>query len=409
MGYIEESIVGVLGGSKFLESKDSVIKDWSPNNYKKLIVHRDFIIAEKHLGSGGLAVTVKTLDRSEFIEDIKSMSNSSNGQFKINKLLGKRSLSCLEEIYVDPYMLVKGVLDLDSYVSELSKNHGRIRYYGVIQSDSDILNKVWNAIINLRDVSGSSMAENEKVVKEFGLSYKGVSNKEWFTKYYLRPRYYKLDTDGGKLETYFKKVESEVKKLEEKRRSIEKFNNVSDKVVALILQDDENSKYIEKLEVLTSTLLMTKRDICSKMVSDIVRDTIDQDRNSVGIGRMNSLIGKAKSSGTLKRWYENFNIIDVATGNDVDEKAINKLLERGRGFIDIEGTLDDICLKVAKTLTKNKFSDLVMAAYMVYGKEVPNGKFKEYVIGGNEGNPSEHSIFGYYKILGYVIGAKIIY
>ena len=403
MGYIQDSIVRVLGGSKFLESRDSIISDWSPNLYKRLFIYRDFIVAEKHVGN----VSTVSLDRVKFLEDLTDMVSANNGSYKLNKLLGKRSLSCLEEIYIDPILQSKGVFDIDSYASDLARTPSRLRYYGLIKGNDIPMNEVVNAMSALKNRTGSAFAEQEVVVSRFGLVYKGVDNEDWYFKYYLRPRYYKLDGDNGRLAIYFKKLEDEILKGFDKKKEAEKYNNTSDKVKALILQDDASYPYLEKLDSLLAQLLKNSKDELKQVVSRVVRNAINQDRSCVGIGRMNVLVDCAKNSAYLSRCYENFNVIDTAIGNDVDEKALDKLIERGKGFLDIGGLMDDICLGVSKELAKGKYADMVKIAYVVYGKNVPNGNFKRHLVGHDEGDESIQSIFGYYSILGYIIGYKL--
>ena len=43
MGYIHDKLKEALGGSKVIDSKNTVISDWTPNNIKVLVISKNFI------------------------------------------------------------------------------------------------------------------------------------------------------------------------------------------------------------------------------------------------------------------------------------------------------------------------------------------------------------------------------
>lgn len=202
MSYLYDKLRDVLGGKNFKSGVS--MKGWSPNEVRGIVIMRDFILVADYIKSPKIV----ELNVQEVMLDLSNM----NRRGSLNNLLSARQLSCLEEIYVDEGIRgYKQVIDLEAYVQSLVNGISRLRYYGYVSG------------FNAGELYGVYQKAFVDGVMDFTLAEKlgkfkaeSVGNRLWYTKYNLRPNYYDVDRDGGKLSIYFKKCEKLIGEIEEK-------------------------------------------------------------------------------------------------------------------------------------------------------------------------------------------------
>lgn len=202
MSYLYDKLRDALGGKNFRSGVS--MKGWSPNEVRGIVIMRDFILIADYIKSPKIV----ELNVQEVMFDLSNMNRRGN----LNNLLSARQLSCLEEIYVDEG--IRGynqVIDLEAYVQSLVNGISRLRYYGYVSG------------FNARELYEVYQKAYVDGVMDFTLAEKlgkfkaeSVGNRLWYTKYNLRPNYYDVDRDGGKLSIYFKKCEKLIGEIEEK-------------------------------------------------------------------------------------------------------------------------------------------------------------------------------------------------
>ena len=202
MSYLYDKLRDALGGKNFKSGVS--MKGWSPNEVRGIVIMRDFILIADYVKSPKIV----ELNVQEVMFDLSNM----NRRGSLNNLLSARQLSCLEEIYVDEGIRgYKQVIDLEAYVQSLVNGISRLRYYGYVSgfNAGELYGVYQKAFVDgvmdftLAEKLGKFMAES-------------VGNRLWYTKYNLRPNYYDVDRDGGKLSIYFKKCEKLIGEIEEK-------------------------------------------------------------------------------------------------------------------------------------------------------------------------------------------------
>lgn len=202
MSYLYDKLRDALGGKNFKSGVS--MKGWSPNEVRGIVIMRDFILIADYIKSPKIV----ELNVQEVMLDLSNM----NRRGSLNNLLSARQLSCLEEIYVDEGIRgYKQVIDLEAYVQSLVNGISRLRYYGYVSG------------FNAGELYGVYQKAFVDGVMDFTLAEKlgkfkaeSVGNRLWYTKYNLRPNYYDVDRDGGKLSIYFKKCEKLIGEIEEK-------------------------------------------------------------------------------------------------------------------------------------------------------------------------------------------------
>ena len=193
MSYLYDSLKNALGGKNI--KAGTIIKDWSPNEVRTIVIMRNFIFIADYIKQP----KIYALDVNEVIQDL----SNPNRRGSLNNLLENRQLSCLEEIYVDNALSsYKGVISLEDYVSSVFNQSSRLRYYGYINTcDAVVLQKVYSQVL----IDGNMDFTIAKSIG--GISYKDTNNTEWYKRYNLRPQYYTMDGEKGKLSIYFNKCE----------------------------------------------------------------------------------------------------------------------------------------------------------------------------------------------------------
>lgn len=232
MSYLYDSLRDALGGKSFRSG--IVINNWSPNEVRAVYIMRDFILIADYLKQPKII----RLDLNEVNSDLLNR----NRRGSLNNLLDNRQLSCMEEIYVDVgYSQYRDVIDLDAYVQGMFNQSSRLRYYGYVRGfDVNVLQNAYSQAL----INGSM---DFTIAKNMGsFDYKDTGNKDWYKKYNLRPKFYGIDGEKGRLHTYFSKCErtigetinlqnSKITQIENSRNIIDMFRVDSRRVYDLKL------------------------------------------------------------------------------------------------------------------------------------------------------------------------------
>lgn len=196
-----------------IDEKSSVqVSGWSPNNVRRLIIGFDTAIVQYYVTGGKYRRLMEKVDFGRHCnEDIDSAGGVSNKKYKsvLDVLSKGRVLSSVEEIIFCSKMYPEHILKLD---------------VGGLKGSVDFLKNRYVRLthVSVADCSVKEMYEGIQAMDNHkeGLLYpklRGVinlqtvmdmDNKQWWSKSYLRPKYYKMDED--ELKRYFDSVDSKM-------------------------------------------------------------------------------------------------------------------------------------------------------------------------------------------------------
>jgi hypothetical protein len=205
-----------LLGSK--ESASASIDGWSPNNIRRLVISADGILVQRYVTTNKCP---KLIDIVLFKDMAKFQDCIDEDDYKpISKALSYlRICSNVEEIIYLTAPGVSGVrLPLEEtrvteYHQSLKRLHSRVM---LRMSLKDFAEATKTKLCNpLYQVCEDDSLQNKKVE---------IKVEDWYSHYPLRPHYYTLDNENGKLAKYFNKVEQDVLS-NIKRSKLEKLNN----------------------------------------------------------------------------------------------------------------------------------------------------------------------------------------
>lgn len=404
MSYIFDKLKEALGGEKYLSSRTSVIRDWTPNNIRALIIARGYILVLHHVGGFEGAKIVK-LDVNLVAQDLESLQRNISSP-KLNSILKKRSLSCLEEVYVDSVFAVSNcpIIDIMGYVNDLLSSSSRLRYfgYGEFPLGSEVVIK------DLYRQNKSNL--NYSLAKDtncpINLEVRGVENNNWYKNYFLRPKYYKLDEDKGRLALHFRKFENDYEKFIENEKKAQQNNILEEGLRKVVEIDNTNIPYLRKVDNLLLYLAKNPNDAVSSLSLKAVRKVLLSRNVIKGLEKKKviGVLGNLKEREYLLKSYERYGVLDNSKDSSLDVEEVKKLISNKKGFIDIESTLDGICLEVTSVLLKNGYKDLVSVALLLTEKYIPNGKTRELYIKKKSNNSCAE---GYFNYLGELIGVEL--
>lgn len=401
MGYLYEELKKALGGEKLVSSKQSVIKDWSPNRIKAILISLDSIIVVGHLNTFSGCVEGFPISPSEVMKDIDTISRTNYGKPKINTLLSKRSFSCLEEIYIDRvYMGYPKVVDILGYVSDLKTSVSRIRYFGYGDITGKNLVSYLSESYKKAGVTKNyeySIAEDKE--KPFNLEYRKVNNPTWYKNYFLRPQYYKLDSEKGNLSLHFKKFESDFSNYLLERSGNLKGKKLEDMLNQAISCDLEKLEYLKRVDSMLSILSKRKDDKVVSIVLDAFRGVVSGLKSQRGFSRKRyeKLL---EGQQYLSKLYDRYRVWDASDKlEDVKEEDI--LPKASKGFLDIHSILDMLCLNATEVLRKQGYKDLVGVSLWLNSSDIPNGDFRAKFL---EGGSSVSDLSGYFEYLKNLLG-----
>lgn len=402
MGYIHDKLKEALGGNKVMDSKNTVIRDWTPNNIKVLVISRNYILVIHHVGGFGGSRVVQ-LDLEQVKSDLDRLLRNS-GTSKLNSILNRRSLSCLEEIYVDSLFLETSVIDLVGYVRGLVGTTSRLRYFGYGEfpfgSDEWIRLAYQN---NRRNFEYALALDGNSPLK---LEYRDVGYGSWYKNYYLRPKYYKLDDDRGKLAMHFRKFEEDYKTYLSCKDKVINDKELDEQLSHIAcVNDGAIVPYLKRFDTLLSLLSRGNGDSIKSDIFKICGSCVKREDVFDGLSydKASTILVDSKDKDYLLKSYERFRVLDKSS-KPVDKSKVDTYLKEGRGFINLKDILDTICVESINSLVNKGYKDLVGMALIMSEKDIPQGNLRNTYI---KKSSNEGSIDGYFLLLGELVGVAV--
>lgn len=419
--YLYGEVKKALGGEKFSTSSARIIKDWTPNNIKAFVITRNFIYVRYHInvgmstkgGAGGLKSRIYYLDQTVLSSELSRPQNGS-----VTNLLSSRQLSCMEEIYVDStFQNYLGVLNLPMYINKLVSERSRLRFYGYIDNVTiDELETCFNKF-DVKENPLYSYAYDKE--RKATVQFTDTKNDDWIHDYFLRPQYYMMDSEGGKLARWFRSVEQgaeqkltqelKLRELKLKVDTIESLINKDISAIEDIVLFGKLKQYINKRKGAISSLnkldsalsksnIVKHSGIKGKLSLSLILYTIDE-RFSSGVDK--SVIKTLLSYYTF---YERVSRDKDTKGNLFEDVSMESVVEyrKYNGSISnfykmLEGILTDI----VKSDSKNLGMKAVMAG-VNYRNQIPKGSFRTAIALFDNKNKGSESPSVYIDILAWL-------
>lgn len=251
MGYIYDSLKTALGGNK-MSSKNAVISDWTPNGVRCLVISRNYIFVGYHVQMPKIVPLN--------IEEVQKELEKHSSQGALHNLLTQRKLSCLEEIYVDSmFQNYKYLMDMELFISKhKSSDNLRLRYYGYCEcpnGSEQYLQKKYSGMLVNPDYLYCLATDRERV-NTIKIQATPTDYKTWYKEYNLRPQYYKLDGEQGRLAIYFKKGADVIEGLIASQESAKNEMAMEAVIKKIIEVDKANLKYVESLLKFSKSLMV---------------------------------------------------------------------------------------------------------------------------------------------------------
>lgn len=398
MSYLRDKLKQALGLNK-ADNDKKFITDWTPNGIRSIIIAKNYILVAKHLGVSAGCVKKTDLDIAQVAQDLEK-SNSHYGNPKINTTLLKRSLSCLEEMYIDSvYLNYPKMIDLVGYAKEMGKSTSRIRFIGhgnFPESGLDVyLNRAYAE--NRRKLDYAIATDENLPIKLTGVATK---NDLWYTKYMLRPTYYKLDAPKGELSLHFAKIERDYTKQLETIRKDAKGKSLEEQVMYISQCDERNVLVFHRIDGMLETLSRNKKDKVCNMAFNEWKKVISGLKPFEGLSQ--SWVDKLFTDRYMVLVYKRYNV--VYTGSKgLSEDRVRETFELGKGFINIANVLDEFCIRVSDRLMEMGLGDLVGFSLSVNDGFIPDGEFRSRFIKNEVG---VYDVDGYFVYLSDVLGGK---
>lgn len=207
MAYVYDSVVAILGGKKLTSSlkEGSVVKDWSPNSYKRVAFLTDGVVIETH--GFPSQVRIFNFDLLKVAQDLEQANKYKN---PLRALYDYKAFSCLEEVLISPSLVTEKMVA--DYLSTLVSSH-RLRAVALIPKNV----KVEDIKSTIEEVqkynSDKGQVADTTLISEL-ISDSKVKvlegSKDFYNRYYLRPNMYALDGENGRLRKYFDRVKLEL-------------------------------------------------------------------------------------------------------------------------------------------------------------------------------------------------------
>lgn len=398
MGYIYDNIKKALGGNK-MNSRSSVINDWTPNGVRTLVITREMVFVGYHVQQP----KEYFLDMQEVQMDLQH----SNGG-AVHNLLSQRQLSCMEEIYIDGmFQNYRGLFDLEGYISKLVNGQSRLRYWGYIDpSGSDIryLQSVYsNMVINPNYLYSLALDRN----RPMKLMYQEVGNREWYKNYNLRPQYYKLDGDKGRLAVYLRKGEDIIKDALNQVERVSKLNSLKDIVRAGLEIDAANvgvyNVFMSLYKYLQKRVSSGSKDEVHQKVYSAIRKR-HMFMKGVISGFREDLIEPVNNKEVLAvKLYHKYGLFDTKD-SEVNEDKLREYAESGLGFLELGAVLDGVCIDLCSRPNK-ELQMLLQLNFLINKDSIPDGLFyrKMSKVPAN----GKATVSGYLQFLADVVGVSL--
>lgn len=381
MAYINENLQEVLGGKHFTESSSSKVKDWSPNNVRAIIIGQGFILIVNHIGGFG-GVRVKNLSIQDELKDAESIRMRCSYGTLFNTL-SKRSLSCLEEIYLDASLFGTNecMSAMKIYVDSLA--NARLRYYGFgmfPQGSQDEIKMLYTEGAKEK-TKNAKIGFNISSAVENAVVY---DNDEWYKHYFLRPQFYEMDREDGMLACHFRKLEKVISESTRVSKEVSSLANAID------LTDFDSLDVLNKIDSLVDA-----SDAVYKIFKASIRECLKHELDCTGLGE------------TMLKGYDPRVLKYCKVFNKIDPHAEdNKLaLEEGQPLIYVELFFNMITDDIVDRMRRAGYRNTVALALQMNIDKLPENSYLRKSYGSRKGNSM--GIKGYFSLLSDLLGVRI--
>lgn len=399
MAYLYDKLKEALGGAKFSNSHVGAVRNWTPNGVKAIVIYREFILVANHVKPPRLY----PLDINEVVQDLQR--NGSTGA--LHNLLSQRQLSCMEEFYVDGmFQNYRGVLDLQGYVSKLLNEKSRLRYYGYIDGVNG--QDLYKRYADAKMANNAVYSYAGDTSRQGSLQFTDVGNKIWYKNYNLRPQHYVLDADNGTLARWFRKCESDIKKQLDSLVEQQARQGREQAILTIVSKDIDQLPEFRKLYELKFVL---EKNNSRWRVNKARAKLLSAIKEVLSDGISIKTLSLSEFSSVCKGSMENPSLISAYSArhclsSNVKEDSYTlddlvSIVKNGDGLLKTKETLDEVCLRFAKSMKKSKILYFqVVSAYDSVKDLIPNGKFSEFI----GGQSQSKDLMGYIMFMLEVCG-----
>ena len=222
-----------------MSSQNDIISNWTPNNVRRVVISPDGLLVNFHIVgySYKKSCATKVFKRDE----AEKCFNNRYYTPMYKALTSGRVCSCIEEIIILTQS-ENGLMlpNAEKNIPVIAEQHSLYRLYGI-----GIMNITMSEFINRY---GSMLNDKYRLVLEDESTFKiqkKIITRDWWVCYSLRPSYYSMDAEDGKLSKHFNTVKEYRNTLDRKN----KVKEIEDKKAKELID-----KYRSKLEILDKTL-----------------------------------------------------------------------------------------------------------------------------------------------------------
>lgn len=400
MGYMYDRMKVALGGSSYTDSHAGVVKGWSPNNIKALIITEYQIITINHVS----APRVTPLDYKRAYDDI--IRNGSTGS--IHNLLTQRQLSCLEEIYVSGiFQNYLGCMNIDAFVNKMEFDSCRLRYYGYINVSN--YDEIVKCYAKAREKGNPIYAYALDKSRTNAISYSNVGNDNWYKNYRLRPQYYAMDAENGNLSRWLRRAEYAIEDGLATQEKMIRLSEKNNSLYMLFLKDVERVPDLRTLMRLSKYTGRYKNDETLSAVHRVIANRLSESfcvQHLTVRDLQDSVQSHTKEITEADKYiltaYKNLGVFDTSTKKD-EEVSMDLLKEyvlKDDGLLQLTRVLEDICCNLMRTNKQVKM--LLRVNCIKFQEDLPDGDFKKLMsLSGSNGRASYK---GFLKVLLAVCG-----
>lgn len=398
MAYLYDKLKESLGGAKFSNSHVGAVRDWTPNGVKAIVIYREFILVANHVKPPRLY----PLDINEVVQDLQR--NGSTGA--LHNLLSQRQLSCMEEFYVDGmFQNYRGVLDLQGYVSKLLNEKSRLRYYGYIDGVNG--QDLYKRYADAKMANNAVYSYAGDTTRQGSLQFTDVGNKTWYKNYNLRPQHYVLDADNGTLARWFRKCESDIKKQLDSLVEQQARQGREQAIITIVCKDIDQLPEFRKLYELKFVLeknnsrwrVSKARAKLLSAIKEVLSGGISI--KTLSLSEFSSVWGSMENPSLISAYSARHCLSSNVKEDSYTLDDLVSIVKNGDGLLKTKETLDEVCLRFAKSMKKSKILYFqVVSAYDSVKDLIPNGKFSEFI----GGQSQSKDLMGYIMFMLEVCG-----
>lgn len=374
MGYMYDMLKTALGGSKFSNSHSTIVKGWSPNSIKALIITEYQIVIIYHVSMP----RVIALNYQQAYEDITR--NGSSGS--LHNLLTQRQLSCLEEIYVGGvFQNYLGCMNIKAYVERMLSDSSRLRYYGYIRVSN--FDEIRNCYSMAKENGNPLYAYALDKSRTNTIQYECVGNDKWYKNYKLRPQYYAMDAENGVLSRWFKRAENIIEGSLANQERLIKLSEKNNSIYTLFLRDVERVSDLRTIMRLSKYTGRYKNDETLSAVHRVIVNRLSESfcvPNLTVKDLQDSVQSHTMEVTEEDRYiltaYKNLGVFDTSATKDseLSLELLSEYVLKDDGFLQLTCVLEDICCNLLRTNKQVKL--MLKINCLKFKDDIPDGDFK---------------------------------